>query len=117
MALINSTEQQSQQLTNDLPKLPREPLEPPNGSTPPPPIEGDDDVDMPTNNTPGNCGISCTENIVLAPPPQFCDCNDLKAASAVGPNPNRAIHGRQSGTNPRVRIVATVPKANRLHSQ
>lgn len=38
------------------------------------------------------------DNIVLAPPPQFCDTVE-------------------NNSSPRVRIVGAVPKANRLHSQ
>ncbi|EDW77153.2 uncharacterized protein Dwil_GK22217 [Drosophila willistoni] len=87
---------------------------------------------------PGNNNLQlCTENIVLAPPPQFCDCNDAQHA----PQPHmpaqythtqqqqqlqqQQLHQRLSGgagagavgTLGRVRIVGAMPKANhhRLH--
>ncbi|XP_055920404.1 SH3 and multiple ankyrin repeat domains protein 2 isoform X5 [Eupeodes corollae] len=85
----------------------------------PPPIEADSDSEMMATSTgengvPGNA--SSTENIVLAPPPQFCDCNDMKHPKSTGGATSGGANVANSTGN-RVRIVGAVPKANRLNSQ
>lgn len=69
----------------------------------PPPMESESETEtiVPINNivTIGsNNHHGAADNIVLAPPPQFCDTVEINSS-------------------PRVRIVGAVPKANRLHSQ
>lgn len=87
----------------------------------PPPIEADSDTEMMAASTGSNGATgdeACTENIVLAPPPQFCDCNDIKhSKNSVGVGAAGVVGNIQSSTGNRVRIVGAVPKANRLNSQ
>lgn len=89
----------------------------------PPPLEADSEGET-THSYGNNAGPEppCPVNIVLAPPPQFCDCNDIKQQAArsmrqAGVAANATAGSVATGNSPRVRIVGAVPKANRLHSQ
>lgn len=64
------------------------------------------------------------ENIVLAPPPQFCDCTNANITKIMNNNnaagliaENNGMSSNDGTNNTRgVRIVGAVPKISRLHS-
>ncbi|XP_055372536.1 SH3 and multiple ankyrin repeat domains protein 2 isoform X2 [Condylostylus longicornis] len=85
----------------------------------PPPIEADLEIDIPNTNMGTTCtDPNCPDNIVLAPPPQFCDCNDIKHSAAATGQLGHSTLGRQhfsstgSSGSGRVRIIGTIPKSS-----
>lgn len=68
----------------------------------PPPIETEMEVDNPVAIPAIVDGRQATDNLVLAPPPQFCDCLNAKADS-------------NKNTTRGVRIVGAVPKVNKTN--
>lgn len=86
----------------------------------PPPIEADHELEgqsivMHSSNKIGHTHAlldrrQTTENIVLAPPPQFCDCINVKS----GGNEHTSSNGNNNSslTTRGVRIVGAVPKVN-----
>lgn len=56
---------------------------------------------------------TASENIVLAPPPQFCDCVNAPAATTITGN-EQAAAVTGNNTSRGVRIVGALPKVNKM---
>lgn len=91
----------------------------------PPPIEADIEIDgssaaiMHSTVKPLSVGRqqAATENIVLAPPPQFCDCvNASETTTAVPPvgTGQTAATATTNNSSRGVRIVGALPKVNKM---
>lgn len=89
----------------------------------PPPIEADVEVDgsaaaiLSSTVKPSSVvgrQQAAAENIVLAPPPQFCDCvNAAEMTASVG-NGQQAATATTNNSSRGVRIVGALPKVNKM---